>query len=136
MIDWMELQEIEQLILTLRKRESNDVKSKYIQLNIQLAIRKINQLKQECLQNIRLKSLNLTESVLHILKTEAQIINIIGIMIYSDFTCHDTLDTYLKRESLYAYQEYLEDIKHYADDYQKIGILPHFYMKTVARIEK
>lgn len=56
-------------------------------------------------------------------------------MTYSDFSDQQTLAAYLERESEYTYREYIEDIQYYAKDFQNIGILPQFYIKTVSNTE-
>ncbi|NMP59535.1 hypothetical protein [Enterococcus mundtii] len=136
MKDWMDLKAIEELLVTLRKKEYDDVKNKPVEKSIQLALSKIKQLKKECHQNLREVELTITDSMLLLLTTEAQIINIIEVVIYSDFTNQRTLTYYLERESAFAYQDYIEDIQHYADDFQQIGILPKFYMENVVNPKK
>lgn len=132
---WMDIKEIEQLILALRKREYNDENNKEVKQNITLALEKIDSLKQECLQKIQYSKSKGIESILYLLKTEAEIINVIGVVTYSDFSDQQTLAAYLERESEYTYREYIEDIQYYAKDFQNIEILPQFYIKTVSNTE-
>lgn len=132
---WMDIKEIEQLIIALRKREYNDENTKKVKQNIILALKKIDSLKQECLKNIQYSESKDIECILYVLKTEAQIIQIIGVMTYSDFSNQQTLDTYLEYESEYTYREYIEDIQYYAKDFQNIGILPKFYTRAISHTE-
>ncbi|STE38095.1 hypothetical protein [Enterococcus mundtii] len=127
---WMDSQELEQVIFKLRKKEFNDVKNKYVKENIQMALKIINELKENCLQKIQFSEQNAMECMTELLKTEAEIVNIIGISIYGDFRGNRTIKSYLERESKYAYREYIKDIDYYADDYQSICFLAKFYTKT------
>ena len=67
---WMDIKEIEQLILALRKREYNDENNKEVKQNITLALEKIDSLKQECLQKIQYSKSKGIESILYLLKTD------------------------------------------------------------------
>lgn len=129
---WIDIQELERIILEQRKNEINDINKQNVKENIQLALIKIKELKENCLAKIpsSLSDQNLMEFIPLVLKTEAEIMNISAIVIYAKFTNERTLETYLSRESQYAYIDYIKNIDYFAPTYKTVCFLPFFCSQT------
>lgn len=130
-MNWMDLNELEMMMMRLRKKEFNDLKNKYVKENIQLALKKIKKLKEECLSTIQLSEKNIMDNMMMILKTEAEIVSIIGLATYGDFNKNQTIDFYLEKDKNYIYKDYVIDIDFYAKEYQPVCSLANFYVKFV-----
>ncbi|MFG5432797.1 hypothetical protein ACFJXP_10960 [Enterococcus faecalis] len=125
---WIDIEELAHVILEQRKNEMNDINEQNVKENVQLALIKIKELKKNCLENINCSFLdrNIMEIVPLLLKTEAEIMNISSIVIYAKFTDEWTLETYLERESQYAYIDYIKNIDYFTPIYKTVCFLPFF----------
>lgn len=134
---WIDIEELEQIILEQRKKEFNDINQKNVKENIQLALIKSKDLKENCLKNIKysFSEHNIMEIMPLLLKTEAEIMNISAVVFYANFTDDWTLETYLERESQYAYVDYIKNIDYFVPAYKTICFLPRFYSKTFSKEE-
>lgn len=134
---WLDIEEMKRIIFEQRKKEFNDINNKNVKENIQLALIKSKDLKENCLKNIKysFSTQNIMEIMPLLLKTEAEILAINAVVIYANFTDGWTLETYLERELQYAYVDYITNIEYFSQAYKTICFLPFFCSETFSNEE-
>ncbi|HFD6484413.1 Uncharacterised protein [Enterococcus hirae] len=128
---WMDIDIIYNVILNTRKSTFGKEDSIYIKQNIHEGLIVIKKLRDDCLSKILCKKIDNIENLEVILQTESKIINIIGILSYSEFDKDTNLKNYMDRESKYVLKDYIDSLEYYAEDYRDFGLLPHFYIKEL-----
>ena len=114
----MDIDIIYNVILNTRKSTFGKEDSIYIKQNIHEGLIVIKKLRDDCLSKILCKKIDNIENLEVILQTESKIINIIGILSYSEFDKDTNLKNYMDRESKYVLKDYIDSLEYYAEDYR------------------
>lgn len=68
---------------------------------------------------------------LSLFDVEAKVISIINVAIYEIFNDKEDLFFYLKKNDPFKYNDYLNMVSYYANDFEKFSFLASFYMKKI-----
>ncbi|MDN3202351.1 hypothetical protein P0E66_14580 [Enterococcus faecalis] len=127
-MEWMDLEVIQQIIIENRNKNFQDQQQTIIQKNIQYALDKIKNIKEDAIKQLQIAGDQFSETFYIILEAEAKITNIINVINYAELTKEDSFRTIWNKERKFMYSDYLKELTYFSSEYQNISILARFYV--------
>lgn len=140
MNNWMNEKNIEEIIIRLRDLNNDENEKTYqaqknlFRKKLPLLLNDIRKLRQNAIDIFKFGT-NLLNSLVTILAIEAEIISIINVAVFEQFEEKSEISIYIKKNNLYAYDDYLNTVSYYARDLQSISFLAQFYIHYVDKKE-
>lgn len=131
---WMDIRVVEKTIYSLRKKRNEDdcvEKPDKLSAFLPLILTKIQVYREEGVHVFKKDSLDLMNKMLILLTLEAQIISLINVAIYEDYSSEEELSQCIKRNDAYVFDDYWNMITYYAEDFKDFSFLSQFYLAEV-----